>query len=29
MIKGYMEITEWKQTVESAVYGTLKQYKNY
>ena len=29
MIKGYMEITEWKQTVESAVYGTLKQYKNH
>ena len=29
MIKGYMEITEWKHTVESAVYGTLKQYENY
>ena len=24
MIKGYMEITEWKHTVESVVHGTLK-----
>ena len=29
MIKGYMEITEWKHTVENAVYGTLKQNEKY
>ena len=29
MIKGYMKITEWKHTVESAVHSTLKLYENY
>ena len=27
--KEYMEITEWKHTVESAVHGPLNQYENY
>ena len=29
LIKGYMEITEWKHTVKSAVHDTWKWYENY